>query len=131
MGARPIAAMNSLSFGAPDHPKTKQLVNGRAQLGLVLERRQDHVCCLRQVLRCYLQIFLGLLGRIFHLMVHNHFLLDHKLCIPTLHYHEQPNLTRVEDVLHWTIIRSVIASLGPSGNEASLVLPMSISVSKY
>ena len=28
MGARPIAAMNSLSFGAPDHPKTKQLVNG-------------------------------------------------------------------------------------------------------
>jgi len=28
MGARPIAAMNSLSFGQPDHPKTKQLVNG-------------------------------------------------------------------------------------------------------
>ena len=28
MGARPIAAMNSLSFGAADHPKTKQLVNG-------------------------------------------------------------------------------------------------------
>ena len=28
MGARPIAAMNSLSFGMPDHPKTKQLVNG-------------------------------------------------------------------------------------------------------
>lgn len=28
MGARPIAAMNSLSFGAPDHPKTKQLVHG-------------------------------------------------------------------------------------------------------
>ena len=28
MGARPIAAMNSLSFGTPDHPKTKQLVNG-------------------------------------------------------------------------------------------------------
>ncbi len=28
MGARPIAAMNSLSFGEPDHPKTKQLVNG-------------------------------------------------------------------------------------------------------
>jgi phosphoribosylformylglycinamidine synthase len=28
MGARPIAAMNSLSFGAPDHPKTRQLVNG-------------------------------------------------------------------------------------------------------
>ncbi len=28
MGARPIAAMNALSFGAPDHPKTKQLVNG-------------------------------------------------------------------------------------------------------
>jgi phosphoribosylformylglycinamidine synthase II len=28
MGARPIAAMNSLSFGAPDHHKTKQLVNG-------------------------------------------------------------------------------------------------------
>ncbi|KMW56619.1 Phosphoribosylformylglycinamidine synthase, synthetase subunit [Candidatus Rhodobacter oscarellae] len=28
MGARPIAAMNSLSFGSPDHPKTKQLVNG-------------------------------------------------------------------------------------------------------
>jgi len=28
MGARPIAAMNSLSFGAVDHPKTKQLVHG-------------------------------------------------------------------------------------------------------
>ena len=28
MGARPIAAMNSLSFGEPSHPKTKQLVNG-------------------------------------------------------------------------------------------------------
>ena len=28
MGARPIAAMNALSFGAPDHHKTKQLVNG-------------------------------------------------------------------------------------------------------
>lgn len=28
MGARPIAAMNSLSFGSPDHPKTKSLVNG-------------------------------------------------------------------------------------------------------
>ena len=28
MGARPIAAMNSLSFGEPTHPKTKQLVNG-------------------------------------------------------------------------------------------------------
>ncbi|MCV6824158.1 MULTISPECIES: phosphoribosylformylglycinamidine synthase subunit PurL [Halocynthiibacter] len=28
MGARPIAAMNALSFGEPDHPKTKQLVNG-------------------------------------------------------------------------------------------------------
>ncbi|MEJ6398702.1 phosphoribosylformylglycinamidine synthase subunit PurL [Yoonia sp. 208BN28-4] len=28
MGARPIAAMNSLSFGLPSHPKTKQLVNG-------------------------------------------------------------------------------------------------------
>ena len=28
MGARPIAAMNSLSFGEPNHPKTKQLVNG-------------------------------------------------------------------------------------------------------
>ncbi|MBV1868520.1 MAG: phosphoribosylformylglycinamidine synthase subunit PurL [Marinosulfonomonas sp.] len=28
MGARPIAAMNSLSFGAIDHPKTKQLVSG-------------------------------------------------------------------------------------------------------
>ena len=28
MGARPIAAMNSLSFGEPDHPKTQQLVNG-------------------------------------------------------------------------------------------------------
>ena len=25
MGARPIAAMNSLSFGEPSHPKTKQL----------------------------------------------------------------------------------------------------------
>ncbi len=28
MGARPIAAMNSLSFGMPDHPKTKSLVSG-------------------------------------------------------------------------------------------------------
>ncbi|MEL7466124.1 MAG: phosphoribosylformylglycinamidine synthase subunit PurL [Pseudomonadota bacterium] len=28
MGARPIAAMNALSFGSPDHPKTKSLVAG-------------------------------------------------------------------------------------------------------
>ena len=28
MGARPIAAMNALSFGMPDHPKTRQLVHG-------------------------------------------------------------------------------------------------------
>jgi len=28
MGARPIAAMNALRFGAPDHPKTKHLVAG-------------------------------------------------------------------------------------------------------
>ncbi len=28
MGARPIAAMNSLSFGEPSHPKTRQLLNG-------------------------------------------------------------------------------------------------------
>ena len=28
MGARPIAAMNSLSFGETSHPKTRQLVNG-------------------------------------------------------------------------------------------------------
>ncbi len=28
MGARPIAAMNSLSFGSPSHHKTRQLVNG-------------------------------------------------------------------------------------------------------
>jgi phosphoribosylformylglycinamidine synthase subunit PurL len=28
MGARPIAAMNLLRFGAPDHPKTKSLVDG-------------------------------------------------------------------------------------------------------
>ena len=28
MGARPIASMNSLSFGATDHPKTRQLVHG-------------------------------------------------------------------------------------------------------
>ncbi len=28
MGARPIAAMNSLSFGRPDHPKTRHLVKG-------------------------------------------------------------------------------------------------------
>ena len=28
MGARPIAAMNALSFGAPDHPKTRSLVSG-------------------------------------------------------------------------------------------------------
>ncbi|WP_322893602.1 MULTISPECIES: phosphoribosylformylglycinamidine synthase subunit PurL [unclassified Yoonia] len=28
MGARPIAAMNALSFGEPGHPKTKQLVHG-------------------------------------------------------------------------------------------------------
>ena len=28
MGARPIASMNALSFGAPDHPKTRSLVSG-------------------------------------------------------------------------------------------------------
>ncbi len=28
MGARPIAAMNALSFGEKDHPKTRQLVHG-------------------------------------------------------------------------------------------------------
>ncbi|MFS4437607.1 phosphoribosylformylglycinamidine synthase subunit PurL [Paracoccaceae bacterium GXU_MW_L88] len=28
MGARPIAAMNALSFGAPDHPKTRRLLHG-------------------------------------------------------------------------------------------------------
>jgi phosphoribosylformylglycinamidine synthase II len=28
MGARPIACMNALSFGAPDHPKTRHLVTG-------------------------------------------------------------------------------------------------------
>src|SRR5690349_3995216 len=28
MGARPIAAMNALFFGAPDHPKTRHLVSG-------------------------------------------------------------------------------------------------------
>ncbi len=28
MGARPIAAMNSLSFGVPEHPKTRRLVSG-------------------------------------------------------------------------------------------------------
>ncbi|MEM8793046.1 MAG: phosphoribosylformylglycinamidine synthase subunit PurL [Pseudomonadota bacterium] len=28
MGARPIAAMNALSFGAPEHPKTRSLVSG-------------------------------------------------------------------------------------------------------
>jgi phosphoribosylformylglycinamidine synthase len=28
MGARPIANMNALRFGSPDHPKTKHLVNG-------------------------------------------------------------------------------------------------------
>lgn len=28
MGARPIAAMNALRFGAPDHPKTRHLVDG-------------------------------------------------------------------------------------------------------
>ncbi|MHA7874703.1 phosphoribosylformylglycinamidine synthase subunit PurL [Roseivivax sp.] len=28
MGARPVAAMNALSFGAPEHPKTRQLVHG-------------------------------------------------------------------------------------------------------
>ncbi|WP_322889255.1 MULTISPECIES: phosphoribosylformylglycinamidine synthase subunit PurL [unclassified Yoonia] len=28
MGARPIAAMNALSFGEPGHPKTRSLVNG-------------------------------------------------------------------------------------------------------
>ncbi|MDQ0474865.1 phosphoribosylformylglycinamidine synthase subunit PurL [Labrys wisconsinensis] len=28
MGARPIACMNALSFGAPDHPKTHHLVSG-------------------------------------------------------------------------------------------------------
>ena len=28
MGARPVAAMNALSFGAPDHPRTRSLVAG-------------------------------------------------------------------------------------------------------
>ncbi|RUZ92893.1 phosphoribosylformylglycinamidine synthase subunit PurL, partial [Mesorhizobium sp. M7A.F.Ca.US.006.01.2.1] len=28
MGARPIAAMNALRFGSPDHPKTRHLVSG-------------------------------------------------------------------------------------------------------
>ncbi|MBP7241880.1 phosphoribosylformylglycinamidine synthase subunit PurL [Amaricoccus sp.] len=28
MGARPIAAMNALSFGSPEHPKTRRLVHG-------------------------------------------------------------------------------------------------------
>jgi len=28
MGARPVAAMNALSFGAPDHPKTAHIVKG-------------------------------------------------------------------------------------------------------
>ena len=28
MGARPVAAMNALSFGRPDHPRTRQLVHG-------------------------------------------------------------------------------------------------------
>src|SRR4051794_29181065 len=28
MGARPIAAMNALRFGEPDHPKTRHLVSG-------------------------------------------------------------------------------------------------------
>ncbi|SHI67474.1 phosphoribosylformylglycinamidine synthase subunit PurL [Wenxinia saemankumensis] len=28
MGARPIAAMNALSFGMPDHPRTRHIVNG-------------------------------------------------------------------------------------------------------
>ncbi|MFO6463005.1 phosphoribosylformylglycinamidine synthase subunit PurL [Jannaschia sp. KMU-145] len=28
MGARPVAAMNALSFGEPSHPKTRQLVHG-------------------------------------------------------------------------------------------------------
>ena len=28
MGARPVAAMNALRFGSPDHPKTKHLVSG-------------------------------------------------------------------------------------------------------
>ena len=31
MGARPIAAMNALSFGVPSHPKTRQLVAGVVQ----------------------------------------------------------------------------------------------------
>jgi len=28
MGARPVAAMNALSFGAPDHPRTRRLLHG-------------------------------------------------------------------------------------------------------
>ena len=28
MGARPVANMNSLRFGRPDHPKTRHLVSG-------------------------------------------------------------------------------------------------------
>ena len=28
MGARPIALLNSIHFGSPEHPKTKSLLNG-------------------------------------------------------------------------------------------------------
>ena len=31
MGARPIALLNSIHFGSPDHPKTKTLLNGVVQ----------------------------------------------------------------------------------------------------
>ena len=44
MGARPIAVMNSLSFGKVSHPKTRQLVNGVVSgigdMGIALEFQQ-------------------------------------------------------------------------------------------
>ena len=36
MGARPIAAVNALRFGAPDHPKTRHLVGGVVLAGMML-----------------------------------------------------------------------------------------------
>ena len=42
MGARPIAAMNALRFGAPDHPKTRHLV-----AGVVVGRRRLRQCLRR------------------------------------------------------------------------------------
>ena len=49
MGARPIACLNALSFGAPEHPKTRHLVSGVvAGVGWADVRRGICRVCLRR-----------------------------------------------------------------------------------